>query len=65
MSRIHRKYDRKAACPFMSTPDQLVQCVEEDCWMWVTEKNDEFDGCAMPRMFQNVTALLFEVKGDR
>lgn len=50
-------------CPLVSAAcGKWVGCIESECEWWTEEKNDDYSGCVLPKIYQTVKASYFELR---
>ncbi len=47
-------------CPVASTASELFSC-SEICEWYVTENNDDYSGCAVPKILATLTSAYFKI----
>lgn len=48
-------------CPITSTTGELFTC-SESCEWYVTENNDDYSGCAVPKILATLTSAYFKLE---
>lgn len=48
-------------CPITSTAGELFTC-SESCEWYVTENNDDYSGCAVPKILATLTSAYFKLE---
>lgn len=48
-------------CPIVSTTGELFLC-SENCEWYVTENNDDYSGCAVPKILATLTSAYFKLE---
>lgn len=48
-------------CPITSTTGELFTC-SESCEWFVTENNDDYSGCAVPKILATLTSAYFKLE---
>ena len=64
MSMKPRSERGVTVCPIPNVDGSFGQC-GTDCEWYVEENNDEYSGCAIPKLYSNLTSVLFELKARR